>query len=66
MEQPADCKFKIKIIHLVILIDRRAVKRCAQDLHLMSRCSARPMKETVQTNGIKAALSPKWLHADRV
>lgn len=48
-------KFKIKIIQLVILIDRRAVKKkkmrgqvtreSAQDLHLTSRCFARPMKK---------------------
>lgn len=27
--RPADCNFKIKIIQLAIVIDRRAVKRCA-------------------------------------
>ena len=48
---PQTVKFKmIKIIQLAALIDRRAVKRCAdrvtlQNLHLMSRLSGRPMKK---------------------
>lgn len=29
VEQPADSELEIKIIQLVTLIDRRAVKRCA-------------------------------------
>lgn len=56
-------KFKIKIIQLVILIDRRAVRKkkqkmrgqvtrvSAQDLHLTSRFSARPMKKKERERG---------------
>ena len=50
---PADLLSSGEIIQLAVLIDRRAVKRCAdgqvrcaQDVHLMSRCSARPMERT--------------------
>lgn len=35
-EQPADSKFKIKIIQLVV-VDRQVTPVCAQDLHLISR-----------------------------
>lgn len=58
-------KFKIKIIQLVILIDRRAVRKkkkkkkmrgqvtrvSAQDLHLTCRFSARPMKKKERERG---------------